>query len=80
MWESMARRVDPFLDPVIGVVAAGLALASLLTVDMDALDPRLHEPDLLAAVATVLAAGSLAWRRTRPAAVVRRLRGRCLRA
>ena len=67
MWESMVRRVDPFLDPVIALVAAGLSLAKLLSVDMDTLDPRLHEPDLLAAVATVVAAGSLAWRRTRPA-------------
>jgi len=66
-WGSIARRVDPFLDPMIGLVAAGLSLASLLTVDMDTVDPRLHDPDLLAAVATVLAAGSLAWRRKRPA-------------
>jgi signal transduction histidine kinase len=66
-WGAVARRLDPFLDPVIGVVAAGLSLASLLRIDMDAVDPRLHEPDLLAAVATVVAAGSLAWRRKRPA-------------
>ena len=65
---SLARRVDPFLDPAIGIVAAGLALASLLTTDVDAIDPRLHEPNLLAAVATVVAAGSLAWRRSRPVA------------
>ena len=65
---SLARRVDPFLDPIIGVVAAGLALASLLTTHVDSIDPRLHEPDVLAAVATVVAAGSLAWRRKRPVA------------
>jgi signal transduction histidine kinase len=67
VWGSIPRRVDPYLDPMLGVVAAGLALTSLLAADMDAVDPRLHEPDLLAAVATVLAAGSLAWRRKRPA-------------
>ncbi len=62
------RRLDPFLDPLIAVVAASLALASLLTTDVDAIDPRLHDPDLLSAVATVVAAGSLAWRRRRPMA------------
>jgi signal transduction histidine kinase len=65
-WGSLARRLDPLLDPVIGVLAAGMALASLLTTQVDAIDPRLHEPDVLAAVATVVAAGSLAWRRKRP--------------
>ena len=62
------RRLDPFLDPLIAVVAVGLALASLLTTDVAAIDPRLHDADLLAAVATVVAAGSLAWRRRRPMA------------
>ncbi len=45
-----------------------LALASHLTVDMSQLDPRLHDPNVLSAVATVAAAGALAWRRTRPRA------------
>ncbi len=67
-WGRLARRVDPYLDPPIGVAAAALALASLLATDADAVDPRLHEPDVLAAVATVVAAGSLAWRRKRPLA------------
>lgn len=35
---------------------------------MDTVDPRLHDPDVLASIATVVAAGSLAWRRTRPVA------------
>ena len=62
------RRVDPFLDPAIAIVAVAMALASLLTTDVDAIDPRLHEADGLAVAATVLAAGSLAWRRKRPVA------------
>jgi signal transduction histidine kinase len=66
LWGALFRRVDPYLDPVIGVVAAALALASLLSTDHDAVDPRLHAPNVLAAVATVVAAGSLAWRRKRP--------------
>ena len=62
------RRLDPFVDPLIAVVAVGFALTSLLTTDVDSIDPRLHEPNLLAAAATVMAAGSLAWRRRRPVA------------
>ena len=63
-----SRRLSPYLDPAIGIVAAALALTSLLVTDVAAIDPRLHEPDLVAAVATVVAAGALAWRRTRPRA------------
>ncbi len=62
------RRLDRFLDPLIAVVAAGLALGSLFAADVDAIDPRLREPDLFAAVATAVAAGALAWRRSRPVA------------
>jgi signal transduction histidine kinase len=62
------RRLDRFVDPLIAVVAVALALASLLMTDPDSIDPRLHDPDVPSAVATVLAAGSLAWRRRRPVA------------
>jgi signal transduction histidine kinase len=75
---SLARRLDPFLDPVIGVLAAGMALVSLLTTQVNAIDPRLHEPDALAAVATVVAAGSLAWRRKRPVTSYAVFVGGCL--
>jgi hypothetical protein len=68
MFRTLARRLDPFLDPALGAVAALLALASLLVTDVGQIDPRLHEPDVLAATATVVAAGSLAWRRRRPRA------------
>lgn len=65
-WAEASRRLAPYLDPAVGVVAAALALASLLTTDLSQLDPRLEEPDLVSAVATVAAAGALAWRRSRP--------------
>src|ERR1700712_5177003 len=68
VWGSLSGRVDPVLDVVIGTVAAAFALASLLATNPDAIDPRLHEPNVLAAVATVIAAGSLIWRRKRPVA------------
>ena len=65
-WGALARRLDPFVDPAIAVLAVALALASLLSADVGTIDSRLRPPDVLAAVATVVAAGSLAWRRTRP--------------
>lgn len=65
---SLAYRVDHFLDTAIAIVAVALAVTSLLTTDQATIDPRLHDPDVLAAVATVVAAGSLAWRRRRPVA------------
>jgi signal transduction histidine kinase len=68
VWGSLSGRVDPVLDVVIGTVAAAFALASLLATNPDAIDPRLHEPNVLAALATVIAAGSLMWRRKRPVA------------
>jgi signal transduction histidine kinase len=66
VWGTLARRLDPFLDPAIGVVAAVLALTAFLTADIGELDPRLQGPNAVAAIATVVAAGSLAWRRRRP--------------
>jgi signal transduction histidine kinase len=68
VWTVASRRLAPYLDPVLGGVAVVLAVTSLLASDVDAIDPRLHEPDALAVVATAVAAGSLAWRRLRPVA------------
>ena len=67
-WAEASRRLSPYLDPAIGIVAAALALASLLTTDLGSIDPRLEDPDIVSAVATVAAAGALAWRRSRPVA------------
>ena len=67
-WAEASRRLSPYLDPAIGIVAAALALASLLTTDPASIDSRLEEPNIASAVATVAAAGALAWRRSRPAA------------
>src|SRR3954451_18952617 len=67
-WAEASRRLSPYLDPAIGIVSAAAALTSLLATDYAALDPRLNNPDLVSAVATVAAAGALAWRRSRPVA------------
>jgi signal transduction histidine kinase len=66
-WAEASRRLAPYLDPTIGIVAVALALASLLTTDPSSVDPRLQDPDIIAILATVVAAGALAWRRKRPA-------------
>ncbi len=66
-WEDVSRRLAPYLDPAIGIAAVVLAVTSHLLTDVDPIDPRLKDPDLLSAVATAVAAGALAWRRSRPA-------------
>jgi signal transduction histidine kinase len=66
VWGGLSRRLSPYLDPAIGVVAAGLAVTSLLTSDMARLDPRLQPPNALAVIATLIAGLSLVWRRRHP--------------
>jgi signal transduction histidine kinase len=63
---SAAARLAPLLDPAIGVVAVVLSLVSLFRADVAAIDPRLEAPDAVAVIATVLASGALAWRRSHP--------------
>ena len=58
--------LDRVLDPFIAVAAVALAVTGHVASDISAVDPRLHEFDLLSLVATIVAAGSLGWRRTRP--------------
>ena len=65
-WTVASRLVASYRDPAIGVAAAVLALVSLLEADTAAIDPRLADPNAIAVVATVAAAGALAWRRSRP--------------
>ncbi|WP_051551405.1 sensor histidine kinase [Nocardioides sp. URHA0020] len=65
-WTVASRRLEPYLDPAVGVLAAGLALTSLLAADPGSIDQRLEDPDVIAVVATVAAGGALAWRRSRP--------------
>ena len=57
-WAEASRRLSPYLDPAIGIVAAGAALTSLLTTDLGSLDSRLEDPDVVSAVATAAAAGA----------------------
>ncbi|PXW33459.1 UNVERIFIED_CONTAM: signal transduction histidine kinase [Williamsia faeni] len=66
IWAGAARRLAPFLDIGIAVVATALALISLLSTDVHAVDPRLHEPNAIAVIGTIVATASLYWRRVHP--------------
>ena len=65
-WAALSRRFSPYLDLALGIVAAAFAVTSLLTTDVAAIDPRLHEPDVVSVAATLAAGLALIWRRTRP--------------
>jgi signal transduction histidine kinase len=62
----VSRRFSPYLDLVLGAVAASLAVYSLVFSDVDAIDPRLRSADVVSVAGTLAAGLSLAWRRTRP--------------
>ena len=67
-WSALTRRLSPYLDLTLGLAAAGLSVASLLSTDVAAIDARLEPGDPLSVVATSVAGLSLAWRRSRPVA------------
>ena len=67
-WAALSRRFSPHLDIAIAVAATVVAVASLLSTDVAAIDPELHEPGAIAVAATAASGLSLLWRRTRPAA------------
>ena len=66
-WAALSRRFSPYVDLAIGLAAAGVSVASLLSVDMVSIDPRLEPADPLSVAATAAAGLSLSWRRSRPA-------------
>lgn len=67
LWATAGRRLSPYLDISIAVVATVLALGALFAADIEGIDPRLRGPDAVAIIGTVVATGSLYWRRTYPA-------------
>ena len=68
VWSVLSRRLAPWLDPILGVLATAAALVSLLGADPSSIDPRLDPPNALAVVATTVAGLVLVWRRSRPTA------------
>lgn len=67
-WAALTRRLSPYLDVTVGVVAATLSATSLVGADVASIDARLDPADPLSVAATVVAGLSLMWRRSRPMA------------
>jgi signal transduction histidine kinase len=67
-WAALTRRLSPYLDLTIGLVAAAMSVTSLLSTDVASIDSRLEPADALSVAATFVAGLSLVWRRSRPAA------------
>lgn len=65
-WATLTRRLSPYLDLAIGLAAAAMSVASLLSTDVAAVDSRLEPSDPLSVAATLVAGLSLVWRRSRP--------------
>ncbi len=67
-WATLSRRLSPYLDVALALVATVMSVLSLVRTDVATIDPRLEQPDAVAVIATAIAGLSLAWRRTRPMA------------
>jgi signal transduction histidine kinase len=67
-WAALTRRLSPYLDLTVGLTAAVMSVASLLSTDVASIDSRLEPGDPLSVAATFVAGLSLVWRRSRPAA------------
>ncbi|MET0999244.1 MAG: sensor histidine kinase [Marmoricola sp.] len=65
-WATLSRRLSPYLDLAIGIVAGVMSVASLLSTDVATIDTRLEAADPLSVAATLVAGLSLVWRRSRP--------------
>ncbi len=67
-WATLTGRLSPHLDLAIGLAAAAMAVASLLSTDVADIDSRLEPGDPLSVAVTLVAGLSLIWRRSRPVA------------
>jgi len=67
-WATLSRRLSPYLDVTLALVATVMSVLSLVSTDVAAIDPRLEPPDPVAVIATAIAGLSLVWRRSRPVA------------
>ena len=67
-WATLSRRLSPYLDIAIALVATVMSVLSLVSTDVATIDPRLEPPNAVAVIATAIAGLSLIWRRTRPMA------------
>ena len=60
------RRAPDWVDAVLGVLAATLAVVVVVNADTVAIDPELHPPTALVVVVTAVGAASVGLRRRRP--------------
>ncbi len=67
-WATLSRRLSPYLDVALALVATVMSVLSLVGTDVATIDPRLEPPNAVAVIATAVAGLSLIWRRTRPVA------------
>jgi signal transduction histidine kinase len=67
-WATLSRRLSPYLDVALALVATVMSVLSLVSTDVATIDPRLEPPDTVAVIATAIAGLSLVWRRSRPVA------------
>ena len=67
-WATLSRRLSPYLDVALALVATVMSVLSLVGTDVATIDPRLEPADPVAVIATAVAGLSLVWRRTRPVA------------
>jgi signal transduction histidine kinase len=67
-WATLSRRLSPYLDVALALLATVMSVLSLVSTDVATIDPRLAPPDPVAVLATAIAGLSLVWRRTRPVA------------
>jgi signal transduction histidine kinase len=61
-----ARRAPDWVDPVLAVLAAALAVTVLVSADTGSIDSQLHPANVGSAAITAIGATGLAWRRRRP--------------
>ena len=60
------RRAPEWVDGVLGLLAAVLAVAVLLSADSTAIDPELHPPSITVVAVTAIGAAGATWRRRHP--------------
>ena len=67
-WATLTRRLSPYLDLTIGLAAAAMSVASLLSTDVAASTPGSSLATRCPSLPPSVAGLSLVWRRSRPAA------------
>jgi hypothetical protein len=54
-WATLSRRLSPYLDVTIALVAAVMSVLSLVSTDVETIDPRLEPLHAVTVIATTIA-------------------------